>query len=138
MKRFAGALALTFASTAALAATAAPAHAADSYYCGGAVTLSNGTNVSECIHLGGNGYWQPYMRLSGPTYMWEQDKVGQWINSANGHYGDFTHIPGGQYNGGIIWGQSTNWRVDCYVQAQAFISVPDEAYDLFSPTQKVC
>ncbi|MEU9101289.1 hypothetical protein [Streptomyces sp. NPDC048361] len=102
------------------------------------MTLSNKTSVMECIHLGGNGYWQPYMYLTGFTNMWEVPSVGQWINSADGHHGDFTHIPGGQYNAGIIWGKSTNWRVDCYVQAQASISVPDEAYGLFSPTKKVC
>jgi hypothetical protein len=86
----------------------------------------------------GNGYWQRYLQFDGPSYLLGESNDNQWINSCNGHYNDYSHIPGGQFNGGIIWGKSTNWRVDCYVQAQAQIDAPDEAYTMYSPTKKVC
>lgn len=52
--------------------------------------------------------------------------------------GDSSHIPGGPYNAGIIWWISTEWRVDCDVQAQAHTDAPGKSYGLFSPTRMVC
>ncbi|MFD9635282.1 hypothetical protein [Streptomyces violascens] len=96
---------------------ATPAHVADSYYCSSPpLTLGNGTKVSDHIHLRGNGYGQGYLQFDRPPYLLGEPSDNQRINSGNGHYNDYSHIPGGQFNGIITWGKSTNWRVGCYVR----------------------
>ncbi|MGW1811816.1 hypothetical protein [Streptomyces sp. NPDC002078] len=130
----AGAATLAVSTFGLVGLGATTAHAADSYYCDGGPTLPNGTWVEECIHLGGNGYWQPYTYLSNSAFVYAGS---QWINS-NGQHGDWTFIPGGQYSVGNIWGGSTNWRSSCYVQAQASITFAGASYNLYSPSEYVC
>ncbi|MBX7551745.1 hypothetical protein [Streptomyces sp. NPDC004232] len=130
----AGAAALAVSTFGLVGLGATTAHAVDSYYCGDGVKLGNGTVVEECLHLGGNGYWQPYVFVGAFTNV---ISGSQWINS-NGQHGDITNIATGQYWAGNIWGKSTNWRSSCYVQAQVSIDFPGEAYNLFSPSEYVC
>lgn len=129
----AAALGLATAGVVGLGTTAA--HAADSYYCHTSVSYGDVT-ATGCIHLGGNGYWQPYIVVS--DNQWHQVAGSQWINS-NGTYNDFTNYNATVSGSSVVWGGSTNWRVSCYVQAQADVYV-DGTYvgRVYSPSEQVC
>lgn len=134
LRRWLSALAVAAAALGATAVASGTANAADSYWCGTSVTYHD-FKAFGCIHLGGNGYWQPYIQVSDSNV---HHVTGlQWINS-NGTEGDFstfdTYIASAR-----VWGTSTNWRVSCYVQAQADINV-DGVYvgRVYSTSEYVC
>ncbi|MBF9066789.1 hypothetical protein [Streptacidiphilus fuscans] len=129
----AAALGLATVGIVGLGATAA--HAADSYYCGTSVTYGDVT-VTGCIHLGGNGYWQPYVVVDDSQL--HQVTGSQWINS-NGSYNDTSSFNSTVDGSAVVWGGSTNWRVSCYVQAQAAVIVDGTSVGrVYSPSEEVC
>lgn len=135
LRRGLSALTVTAAALGAAAVGTGTAHAADSYLCNTSVSYGDVT-VTGCIHLGGNGYWQPYIVVS-DTYL-HQVTGSQWINS-NGTYNDRSNYNATIAGTSVVWGTSTNWRVSCYVQAQADVSV-DGTYigRVYSPSPNVC
>ncbi|WP_158835936.1 hypothetical protein [Streptomyces sp. NRRL S-350] len=138
MERLAGAVALTFASALTMTATALPAHAVDTYSCGASVPLTTGARVAVCLHFGGSPGWsQPLIQITGGGTILN-DSTQMWLNSGDGHYNDYSYPTPGYYGEGKIWGKSTDWRIGCYVQAQAYIGVPGAVYGVYSPTMNVC
>jgi hypothetical protein len=139
--RITTATAVTLASLAAVGVQTTAAHAADTYYCSTPLDLGQGISVDECIHLGGNGYWQPYLQIhNGWITVLGLSNDKQWINSG-GAFNAYKPIPYTEAPPGTtttIWGASTNWRNTCYVQGQAFVDFPGQAYQLNSPSEEVC
>jgi hypothetical protein len=139
--RIAKATAVTLASLAVVGLQTAVAHAADTYYCSKPLDLGQGISVDECIHLGGNGYWQPYLQIhNGWITVLGLSNDKQWINSG-GAFNAYKPIPYTEAPPGTtttIWGASTDWRNTCYVQGQALVDFPGQAYQLNSPSEEVC
>jgi hypothetical protein len=149
LRRGVTAVAMTAASLGTMAFGAGAAHASgDTYLCKTTININNQISVTGCIHLGGNGYWQPYVIIHGGS---GQDISGNmWINS-NGVYSSTPAqgLSGYQQNNVdtnadmnqsfVIWGASTNWRVNCYVQAQESFYI-DTGYvgTVYSPSVEVC
>lgn len=135
LRRVLSALMVSAAALGAVAVATGTAQAADSYLCGTSVS-SGSVTATGCVHLGGNGYWQPYIQISGSN----RDLITgtQWINS-NGTDGDFSNYEWDLKGSYRIWGTSTNWRVSCYVQAQADVNI-DGTYAgrVYSPSEYVC
>ena len=132
---------MTAASIGAVAVSGGVAHAADTYHCG--TTLNAGDlSITGCLHLGGNGYWQPYLVVGNGGG--QQISGSMWINSggvysANGTQGLSYYLIGNAEGNFVVWGTSTNWRVTCYVQAQEDIYI-DGGYlgRVYSPSLGVC
>ncbi|GGT85633.1 hypothetical protein GCM10010289_01630 [Streptomyces violascens] len=59
----------------------------------------------------GTGTGSAYLQFDGPSYLLGESNDIRGSIPAAANYNDYSPIPGGQFNGGIIWGKPTNWRV---------------------------